>query len=1263
VVRKRGLTSEAKQLLKSRRRKKEKSRVSVASSDIPHSVYLEHIQDMATSTGRRGESPLTDFQRIKEARRRGEESEYERVPEQGQRTRSRSPIIHTQSAGMPTTSKTSSSIPSSGQASETLKRLAEQKKAEDAAAAAAAAKASSFGSAGTAQAKAPPTSSKTFSSSKPKEFQESARKLGKSPKSSTEESATFAKPSGPAPKRPKVGQVPASSKHSVPPSGTDSDTDYYDSIKRNNYEFLVAMSSRSRSKSVDRKFMKKAVETTERVGTKPRALNRALTKGESALNEATILEESASESVMIEAMNYLIHFITPKECILFLDLIEIRNKPDRPTGKLNNIQKLVSCVRKRLNCLGERFNAKTYQPKDEIDEGIICHWNKGTSFDARSLAKIVKKADAEYRGGETHDEEAESDGSKESVEPAESEKSASSTKNVSFEKAKQTTPIGTRSYAGGQSRTEQYFAKSSASTAPSSPPPKVSSTTSTGREKLSCSETSGYKEQTIFDSEEVDQALEMPSSTSSHDQEIMDAMKHERDAESWKFSTVMLEGDKRLQGELFVKWWNDYKPGSGMNPVGLINPPEDCYALLGKYPGEENDSKFTKGLVERYKEAYYQYIALKQCAHRMVNHCKNMDTIFQPDYMPFIKGLRIGIINHFRRLKHFSAFNLKHQTGDMLSILRQLEECFLVLEKAQFDPVIQKDPKERNTIEVRFRWTNEDGTIHEEKKKLPKGWDEAQLEVAHPLSKAYAKHYTLESVGTFDGGKGSDFFSWWLTFKDSIHRVPGVSNTRKHHELTEKLLTGRALKIFNGSKTMMLSFEREYVRGMSRLNNEFNRVDNRWEKLCYLLEKFKVVETDPDAIKEKIYELENLKDQMVNSKPISKTTNDVARTIHYRIHEIFTGNLLDKIRTHVATVMNKQLLSGQFNEVVSSYLEELHKVVSSSMFRAEAPRSALNEEDQKALKFIREQMKAKGSSSQGNNQKPGSKPFTPSQGKRPPFPPNKKYEPKPKGHISQLDGDIAESEEETEKAEEELLYHEQSESRGTEEIKSELELLKQQFAAMANTQQQVMPVPMMYYPPQMQMQTTPVLQQVMAAEAAPDAAQVTDPEAVRRIIEDAKKESCIFTHRTQGAKPHLIWNCASQPLQKAEELATLNRCRTCWQSGHTGLNCIVKPTILCDHCKGAGHWQPFCGSFISDAITKLKARKAAAEEPKQQLKATESMDLNGSYEKYVKRMESQAAHSSRVIAANSMTSSTYALKGGASLAAVGKVLTPKPVQT
>jgi hypothetical protein len=151
-----------------------------------------------------------------------------------------------------------------------------------------------------------------------------------------------------------------------------------------------------------------------------------------------------------------------------------------------------------------------------------------------------------------------------------------------------------------------------------------------------------------------------------------------------------------------------------------------------------------------------------------------------------------------------------------------------------------------------------------------------------------------------------------------------------------------------------------------------------------------------------------------------------------------------------------------------------------------------------------------------------------------------------------------------------------------------------------------------------------------------------DPDEAKRFIDLIKLEPCFFAHRNKNIN-HTVWNCFMHSLQKAEDLISMNRCRVCWQTGHIGRDCTVKVTIQCDHCKVLGHWQPFCGAFISESIAKLKAKM---QEPSHDAKAAE--EAFESYSQFQKRVAELAAKGSQYSKSNSIMASHYALKAGAS---------------
>lgn len=1089
----------------------------------------------------------------------------------------------------------------------------------------------------------------------------------------------FAKPSGTAPKQRKVETANPKAKAPRPksPEPTDSDTDYYELRKQHNYKRIVMMCNQERNESSDQEFMAEAWNTSHRVGRKQKAFSRAYNKGIQALNEVVLQEEKSDDATMAEAMNFAIHFMTPCDCILFLDVARVKSKPLKSKSTSTKIEKLINCVRKRMEFIVERYEEDEHEPKEDIEEEIICKWKVGT-IDIKNCAKLLREMQVERSIDTADDTE---DQEEVQVEMEVEEAGPSETQNLSRKK-----PVSKRvefvpesggtkdpqpSKTAKSSRSQRFLDSQKVQTKPSILKKKKPAKGSVRRspspmedESLEGSETSGYKERSQFDPNRMDDVIAPPEHTSCNDQEVSDAMKRDKDKELWKLSTIALDGDRKLQGQLFVKWWKTYQPGSGDIPDGLIQPPTDCFDLLGETPDEENDPKFTKTLAERYKEAYYQYVALKQCANRMVNHCKNLETIFQPDYLPFVKGLRLSLMSHFERLKHFTAFRMRSQMGDFLFIIDSLERCQLKLEKSQFSQVETKDPRDRNTVEVVFKWPNQDGSKTTELLRMPKGWNDEPLNEKDPIVVRYLKHDAVQPIGGYDGKESSEFITWWYEFKDAIHRVPGMTNRRKYQELSEKILTGKALQVFLGGRTKgACKRDREYVKGIHRLCNHFNRTDNMWEKMNIKLEKFRVTETKAEEIQQKLYEFECLKEDLIDAKPASKTDNDVARMIHYKIGDIFSGSLLAKIRTHVSMNLAQDLKAGHYNQMVNRYIAELHRDVGSSVYQAECEAES---EDKKAMRILKEAIrnkegklptKEKNVLDELEESKSKESSSAPAKPKPRPFIPYKKFEPGRKAPAHCMDMGFSQDEE----AEYSEENYGQQEAGG---ISEEIFTIKQQLAAMAEATHSVLQMPLLFQSaqaylkiPQPTQGSMNVTQQTMAVEPHPAKTQVTDPNAVKKIIEQTKQEQCIFKHRNPNAgATHTIWECAVNAAQKNEELGKMNRCRVCWQTGHTGTECTVRPNVLCDHCKAVGHWQPFCGAYISSKITTLKSARTPAEGNQQTSAISEKEE---SYEKYVKRMESQAAHASRLLAAQAMQATQFVLKDRTPLSPVGKSLTPK----
>ena len=93
---------------------------------------------------------------------------------------------------------------------------------------------------------------------------------------------------------------------------------------------------------------------------------------------------------------------------------------------------------------------------------------------------------------------------------------------------------------------------------------------------------------------------------------------------------------------------------------------------------------------------------------------------------------------------------------------------------------------------------------------------------------------------------------------------------------------------------------------------------------------------------------------------------------------------------------------------------------------------------------------------------------------------------------------------------------------------------------------------------------------------------------VMAYINKFKDELCIFQHRTTAR--HRVWDCAISVLHKCEQLIALNRCRTCWQEGHTGITCTRKIDYSCEHCGATNHFKPLCYAYIREvAQARLQA--------------------------------------------------------------------------
>jgi hypothetical protein len=388
--------------------------------------------------------------------------------------------------------------------------------------------------------------------------------------------------------------------------------------------------------------------------------------------------------------------------------------------------------------------------------------------------------------------------------------------------------------------------------------------------------------------------------------------------------------------------------------------------------------------------------------------------------------------------------------------------------------------------------------------------------------------------------------------------------------------------------------------------------------------------------------------------------------------DMFSAALQDKINHHISTKCTDLLSSGQYNRVIDSYISALHLAIKTKVYKKQFDEE---NEDQKAMRILKERIKgldkgdikdvlppAKSSKPESSKPEPAK-----AESDKKPFRPFKKYDsgkPGDKKPFPRKQTAAACNAEEAETEEQDNNSNE-SEDTDTGGIQTRLDELAAHMIAMANATNAVLQLPSLYQAPVYQCNlphtvsvTSPSssaqAQQNLALEVHPNKPQITDPEEAKRIIDRVKEEPCIFSHKTKNVK-HTIWGCALYALQKAEELAGMNRCRICWQTGHKCADCTVKVTILCDHCKLIGHWQPFCGVFISESIARLKAKYA--EELVQDAKTT-SRESTESYEQFEKRVAARAAREGLLATSNALMASHYASKVGASMPNIGKIPCP-----
>jgi hypothetical protein len=113
-------------------------------------------------------------------------------------------------------------------------------------------------------------------------------------------------------------------------SNDGSDTDYWEDNESTNFRRIQGMLSRDRRILVNCDYIyDTALRTAESIRSKRGAKQTVSSQGISAAaSELISLEERVSDSTYAKALNYLIHFVTPDECINYLYAVGVKTIPE-----------------------------------------------------------------------------------------------------------------------------------------------------------------------------------------------------------------------------------------------------------------------------------------------------------------------------------------------------------------------------------------------------------------------------------------------------------------------------------------------------------------------------------------------------------------------------------------------------------------------------------------------------------------------------------------------------------------------------------------------------------------------------------------------------------------------------------------------------------------------------------------------------------------------------------------------------------------------
>jgi len=392
----------------------------------------------------------------------------------------------------------------------------------------------------------------------------------------------------------------------------------------------------------------------------------------------------------------------------------------------------------------------------------------------------------------------------------------------------------------------------------------------------------------------------------------------------------------------------------------------------------------------------------------------------------------------------------------------------------------------------------------------------------------------------------SGFVYWWRDVTDKIHRLAAMTTATKV-DVIKKSLKKLALEVFQGSTSngrCIFESDKEYVMGIERMNITFNKEGTSWEKLVSELENLEAPSMNPSEIRNKIYEAQALLAEMTSAKPSQVTSDEVAGRFYSRLNQIVPYDMYElvkqKIKFNKSTGKAKN--EGRWVEVVNlAFAFTLDHISSKGFIKRH-----------KGVTF------AKTVKEREEKPKEAVRPSSPSPSPSPrPF---RKFNNNPKSKDTKAvkimsEGAAMQNSEEASSASDEDTPPQWAQ-----------ELL-------TRTEKLLSGSPNSNYPSH--------------AQAAEGVDETVDPR-VMAFIEKFKNEPCIFQHRNPAS--HRVWDCAVSVNNKYEQLVALNRCRTCWQEGHTGITCRLRIDFLCEHCGAKNHFKPLCYTYIREVVqARLKA--------------------------------------------------------------------------